>query len=239
MPSLFETLRNKFHDLRRRLWGRYELDDPRPIAAEARYTYFLPAEEILDALAPGDEAKLLFRSVPYSRKWGAERMWVEVLSVGPDGLVGRLENVPTDMPQLKVGAEVAFQRWHVIDVILKENDRDIALGEPAREYWDRCLVDDCVLYDGVPVSYVYREEPDEPAEEDRFPDSGWRIRGDWRGLSDEEVEARKFSYVAVGAVLNRDDSWLSLIDLPVGARFLRDFEANTYIPEGEEPEDHS
>jgi len=233
MQSLTETLRDTFDGLRRRLWGRYELDDPRPVAASARYTYFLPDSTILDALAPGDEVKLLFRSLPPGRKWDAERMWVEVLSVGAGGLVGRLDNDPSDIPQLKAGAEIAFQRWHIIDAILKEDDRDIALSEPAREYWDRCFVDDCILYEGVAVAYVYREEPEEQGTDDKYPDSGWRIRGDWRGLSDEEVDARKFSYVAVGAVLNRDDSWVALIDAPVGARFLRDFDTNAYRPEDE------
>lgn len=61
---------------------------------------------------------------------------------------------------------------------------------------------------------------------DRFPDSGWRIRGDMRaGLG-----KRKAAYVALGAVLNRDDSWLHLIDEPIGARFEKDFETGRFNP---------
>jgi len=38
-------------------------------------------------------------------------------------------------------------------------------------------------------------------------------------------------YVALGAVLNQDDSWLHLIDEPVGARYMRDFRRDTYVAE--------
>jgi hypothetical protein len=71
---------------------------------------------------------------------------------------------------------------------------------------------------------------------DEFPDSGWRLRGDYRGLSDDEIEARKMSYVALGAVLNRDDSWIHLIEEPVGSAFLRNFETHQYERDPPRPE---
>jgi hypothetical protein len=43
------------------------------------------------------------------------------------------------------------------------------------------------------------------------------------------MEERKFSYVALGAVLNRDDSWVSWIDAPIGTALMRDLELNTYV----------
>lgn len=97
------SLIDKVRGWQRRFWGRFELDDPRPVAAEARYTYFLPQPERLAAIAPDDLVKLVFRGTPPSRQWDAERMWVLVTEVGPDGLVGTLDNDPSDMPQLKAG----------------------------------------------------------------------------------------------------------------------------------------
>lgn len=61
-----------------------------------------------------------------------------------------------------------------------------------------------------------------PKDGDTYPDSGWRLRGDWRAIDEDAFAARKAAYVALGAVLNVDDSWLHLIDAPVGARFERD-----------------
>jgi hypothetical protein len=43
------------------------------------------------------------------------------------------------------------------------------------------------------------------------------------------MEERKFSYVALGAVLNRDDSWIGWIDAPIGTALMRDFETNKYV----------
>ena len=66
-------------------------------------------------------------------------------------------------------------------------------------------------------------------EGDRFPDSGWRIRADARGKSAEDFDSDEIAYVAIGAVLNKDDSWLQLIDEPMGARFEKDLETGLFV----------
>lgn len=218
--------------LRQRWLGRYEIDDPRPVAADAPYTYFLPSENELLALAPGDQVKLLFRSIPPGPKFEVERMWVTITDVDGDRISGELDNVPFDMPQIRLGDPVWFLRSDAIDIAWSD-DRTASppAAPPRREYWDRCLVDECVLYDGAKVHYLYREEPDLPEENGKYADSGWRIRGDWRGVSDEEVDQRELAYVALGAVLNRDNSWLALIDEPVGSAFIRNWETGVFEPE--------
>ena len=73
---------------RRRRFSRYEIDDPRPIAAGAPYTYYLPSENELLALMPGDLVKLLFRSIPRGPKFAVERMWVIITAADGDVLQG-------------------------------------------------------------------------------------------------------------------------------------------------------
>lgn len=217
------------HRQRRRLFGRHVVLDPRAVAEDAPYTYFLPSENELLALAPGDLAKITIRSVPPSRAWDAERMWVEIVEASGEELIGRLDNEPSDMPQLHHGARITFRRSDVIDLIWND-DRTVPPPPPSprRDYWDRCLVDDCVLSGEASVHYLYREEPEDAQEDDSYADSGWRIRGDYRDVPDEELDAREVHYVALGAVLNHDDSWLDLIDAPVGSAFLRNWQTGSF-----------
>ena len=215
----------------RRKFGTHAIDDPRPIAAEAPYTYYLPSPDALSAIEPGDLVKVIVRSVPPSRDWDAERMWVKVAQADGDVLSGELANLPFDIPQLKPGSPLMFPRSAVIDIIWdEERIKPPPASPPRREFWDRCLVDDCVLYGRSPVDYIYREEPDMVVPEDKYPDSGWRIRGTDEAIAEDETTERSPHYVALGAVLNRDDSWLDLIDAPIGARFIRDLDTGKFVP---------
>jgi len=221
-------LATALYNLRRRLFGRYVLEDPRPKAKASPYTFFLPAPVEIDALRPGDLAKLVIVSVPRSLNWSGERMWVRVSEITPQGMKGTLENDPCDFPQLPRGSEVRFERHHIIDLLYEDPARAPDI-EPPREYFERCLVDDCVLNGQVPVGGLWREEPQEGDGDAHYPDSGWRIRGALRHPTDEDIHAREMSYIALGAVLNRDDSWLHLIDAPVGSAFVRDFSTREYL----------
>jgi hypothetical protein len=225
---MWTTIRKPFYNLYRRWFGTYTLDDPRIVQREAPYTFFLPSQREIDSVRPDDVVKLIFRSEPEGSDYGAERMWVIVKEVRPDGLIGVVDNHPFDMPQLKAGATVRFQPYNIISIKLYGHPED---EEPEQKsYWDRCMVDKCVTEDKIPVYYLYREEPDLDQEGDEYPDSGWRIRGDYRDISNEELDARKAEYVAIGRVLNADDSWLHLIDAPIGSAFMRNFETGEYEP---------
>jgi len=206
----------------------FTLDDPRPIAAAAPYTYFLPQAERLAAIQSGDSVKLIFRPTASGTKWDAERMWVQVRAVDGERLSGVLDNDPDDIPGLEVGAVVSFCSWHVIAIQFADDRAEPPPYDNSREYWERCMVDSGVLDGSLQVDYLYREEP-ALSEPDEYPDSGWRIRGDMRASTDEEVDGRDPAYVPVGAVLNKDDSWLHLIDEPIGSAFRRDFASGTYV----------
>lgn len=212
----------------------YDLIDPRPIAKSAPYTFFLPGPAEMDAIRAGDIVKLIFEYPHETEKWGAERMWVIVDEVHANYMLGTLDNQPDEpTTKLKCGTVVRFARHHIIDIdwanpetappaSVYPNDR--------QEYWARCIVDECVLDGDVQVEFIYREEPG-PQKEAEYPDSGWRIRGRQGNASDEDMDARKRQYVALAAVLNKDDSWLYLIDSPVGTALLRCFETDTYFPD--------
>jgi hypothetical protein len=209
--------------------SRYVLLDPRPIAKEAPYTFFLPPPQWVAAVKPGDKVYLDFEAVPRRTKWESERMWVVVSERNGDHLVGVLDHEPDDMPGVSKGEVVAFETWHILQIDLADPEANARLPDGTREYWERCLVDQAVIDGELQVEYIYREAPDPDRANDDVPDSGWRIRGDMRDCTDDEIGARAAAYVALGAVLNQDDSWLHLIDEPVGAAFERDFDTDTWV----------
>ena len=202
--------------------------DPRPIEARAPYTYFIAQSAEVAAVGVGEQVQLLFELDPPGKTYAAEKMWVTVTRADGDELAGVLDSTPHEAPIAK-GDAVAFRRLDILSVVWSDPARD-PKPPRRREYWDRCMVDACVLEGERPVEYVYRETPEPLAEGERYPDSGWRIRGQMEGDTDDQLIAREVEYVALGAVLNRDDSWLPLIDAPIGSAFMRDFDTDTYDP---------
>jgi hypothetical protein len=211
----------------------YEVMDPRPCATSAPYTYFLPDLELLRAIGVGDHVKAVIGAVPPSEKFDEERMWIRINSVEVDWLEGELDSEPQDMPSLPRGSTILLPRSYAIDAIINDPLRAASLSTkpPRREYWDRCLVDQAILDGDLTVEYIYREAPDMATDGDKFPDSGWRIRGDTRGNLGDQIGNREVAYVALGAVLNSDDSWLHLIDEPIGARFEKDYGKGKFVQE--------
>jgi hypothetical protein len=117
---------------------------------------------------------------------------------------------------LKVGDVIAFRDIHIIST---EHDDPNNLVE---KYFARCFVTKRVLRDGQRVGYMYREEADNDE------DSGWRITA---GDESEEYmeDAGNISLVSLGAVLNRDDSILALLDSPAGTRLERQSGSDEFV----------
>lgn len=201
------------------------LQDPNPVAAEAPYTFFLPPAEHLAQLREGDLIKAIFSDRDGGH--GAERMWVTIERVAQDYFVGTLSNQPDDMQNLEEGDPVSIPNSHIIAALTGDN-RPLPKVDRPREYWERCMVDQCVLDGRSLVDYLYREVPDLTREGDEEPDSGWRLRGTDEAIADDEVRSQSPQYVALGAVLNRDDRWLHLIDEAPGVAFQWNEEARDF-----------
>lgn len=223
---------NTLFNIWRKYFGRTSLDDPRPNASRNPYTFYLPPKDYIDALAEGDIVKLIFCGFPIGRVYEAERMWVKINERNGSGFKGMLANEPFDMPQLKTGDSVTFMDYHIIDIDWDDEAlaRRKLTPEESHQIWERCFVDDAVLDGSVKVEYLYRETPDMTEEGDKYKDSGWRFRGDVRSMTEEQYENGKGSYVALGKVLNEDDSWITLIDSPVGSAFLKNWETGEFEP---------
>ena len=90
----------------------------------------------------------------------------------------------------------------------------IQLPTPSIRFFKRCFVSHRILRDGRPIKWLYREALDEER------DSGWRFTaGD---ETDEYLtDSKNVSYIAVGVLLNRDDSFVGLLDSPIGSAFER------------------
>ncbi|MEL7201698.1 MAG: DUF2185 domain-containing protein, partial [Pseudomonadota bacterium] len=147
----------------------YHLDDPRPMQKQAPYTFFLPDSKSLEALEPGDQAKLIFVPTTEGTKYGAERMWVQITEKEGTTYRGKLDNIPDDVPGLELGEMVEFEPWHIIDAESDDQQKDKNLQFPRRTFYERCLVDKCVLDDGVKVHFIYREHPDLTDDGDKYP----------------------------------------------------------------------
>jgi hypothetical protein len=210
----------------------YEVIDPRPKSIEAPYTYFLPLQAEIDAVSDGDWVKAVVSANPPSKLYNAERLWMRVTTDEGAFLETVLESAPLDMPLLPAGSVIRLPRTHVVDIIFADPEKRTmfaALPHP-REYWQRCLVDQGVLDGTLTLEYLYREAPLAMQDGHAYPDSGWRIRGDTRGTLAETLGHRETAFVALGAVLNRDDSWLHLIDAPECARFELDYATGAFVP---------
>jgi hypothetical protein len=195
-------------------------------AADAPYTFFVPTWSERERVSVEDLVKLGFEYLWDTEEFSGERMWVEVLSRDGSSFTGALKNEPAELG-LQYDQIVEFELKNVIDIEWHEPEKHPAFDQKST-YWERCLVDQLVVDGALPVEYVYREEPDLDEPNDNYPDSGWRVRGRQGEVTDEAMEERDVAYIALGAVLNKDDSFLNLLDEPIGSAFMRNFETGRY-----------
>jgi Uncharacterized protein conserved in bacteria (DUF2314) len=78
----------------------------------APHSFSIPRSDVRRSLTPGSRVKLLFGAGPGARP-SVERMWVEVVEVQADRYVGRLDNDPVAIVDLRRGDRVDFRPEHV------------------------------------------------------------------------------------------------------------------------------
>ena len=193
----------------------WNLEDAQKIAEEYTYTFYKPSKEVVSQLKAGNQAKLIFTfesEDPEAPR--AERMWVEITEVTQNGFSGYLDNDPAYIKDLKYKDPVEFNEHHIIDT-----DLDDPVPSITDKYIKRCFVTNNILYEGQPVGYLYREEPD------KEDDSGWRFTTG--SESDEYMDdSNNISYVSLGAVLREDDSFVDLLEREEGVAFAKDEKGN-------------
>ncbi|MEL7122813.1 MAG: DUF2185 domain-containing protein [Bacteroidota bacterium] len=219
----FSRLNKKWeYDLRRihsqgYVMGSWRLEDAEPIAKENKYTFYKPSLAITSQLQKGNLVKLtfVFDSDNDEHPRG-ERMWVKVTEVSTDHFKGELDNHPFYLHELYAGDTIQFEHKHIID-----HDLDIHEPNLVDQYINRCFVTSKVLYEYKEVNYLYIDESIEIDEDKHYEDSGWRIFvGD---ETDEYVnDPENIHFVSLGAVLKRDDSFIHLLEAPIGATYERD-----------------
>jgi hypothetical protein len=196
----------------------WRLDDADEIASANKYTFFKSTPEAIALVLPGEVVKLIFvfdSDDPDAPR--AERMWVLVDKIEDGGrFLGRLDNDPAWIQDLKHGDQVAFEARHIINT---QHDSDDNIVE---RYIKRCFVTQRILRDGARVSYLYREEPGNDK------DSGWRFAAN--DESDEYMDdADNVAVVSIGRVLSEDDTFIDLLDAPAGAAFARDAQTGRFV----------
>lgn len=190
------------------------LENVRDIAKESPYTFYVPSDELIKMLKVGDIVKLVFVSTiqQENNPFSSERIWVEITQVNGNNFVGTLDNKPFVIQDLNLGDEVSFQACHIIDWY---DDELVDPVPPLDNYWDRCYTTWAILYDKTEsVNYIYRTKPDNDE------DSGWKI------LSGNETQeyinsTHNVQFVALGSLLNIDDSFIHLLSSDIGTAFKR------------------
>lgn len=203
------------------------LEDARELAEAAPYTFYVPSPEVIAALQPGDEVKLIFRcdeEYPEDEEedLAVERMWVRITEIDGDDFRGELDNDPVAIPELEAGEEIEFASYHIIDTQL-----DDPIPNIVQQYAAPCFVTERVLFDEQPVGALYRETPEE-TEEDMADFSGWNIMA---GDEDDDYldDSNNWHYVSLGSVLNIDDRFIDVLDAPFDSEFEFDPETETFV----------
>ncbi|GAC07070.1 immunity protein Imm33 domain-containing protein [Paraglaciecola chathamensis] len=198
----------------------WTLQDAQQLAADFPYTFYKPSNEVVSKFQPGNQVKLIFEFASDDPEApSAERMWVEIYDHKNGVYSGYLNNEPMYITDLKHRDSIEFRECHIMDT-----DLDDPVPSLPDKYIKRCFVTHNILHQDQPVGFLYREQPEYD------DDSGWRITA---GNETDEymLDPSNSSYVSLGAVLRKDDSFLALTESDIGMAFIKDDEGNFVVLE--------
>ena len=190
---------------------------------DSKYTFYKPSQSIVSKLVPGNYCKLIFNfNSDNAEHPSAERMWAIIQKIENGKFIGQLDNVPLYIKDLQAGDFIEFEAKHIIDVDIEDNEPNIV-----EKYLDRCFATKNIIYKKEKIGYLYREDPMK-GEKNGFKDSGWRFL--------EGNEGQKYldnpensQFVSLGLILNIDDSFLDLLEKPIGSAFVRNTKTGNFI----------
>ena len=180
------------------------------------YTFYKPSDGVLDKLKAGDVVKLVIeQKLPGSNVNSAQRASVEIMELSGEKYTGRLLSRPDCIEG--VGPLVEFEGRNVFDTAYLDNQ-----SVELERYAQHCKVANGVLYEHEKIFLLKRAPPDK----DR--DSGWTMLGenDFDEFIDDPYET---ALVSIGVVLNIEDTFIHLLDEPIGSEFLWDKAKNSFV----------
>ena len=94
----------------------WNIQDTQKLVGEFPVTLTKPPKEALEPLEKGHKAKLSFKFDSDDPEMpSAEHLWVEILMVDGNKLLGQLEDDPIYIQDLQRGEIIEFEERHIID----------------------------------------------------------------------------------------------------------------------------
>ena len=206
----------------------FNILDPRPLAKQCPYLAGLPKVECLNMISKSDTVTVRFRWLERPRRpyehYHSEHVSLEVLSVTPNYFEGRM-TVPSDWPQPSSDVVIKFAKWAVTGVSFADPKYQPLAELPQEKYATGCLMDNYLVV-ARKVQHIFRDEPKIWRNDKISADSGWRVSTGSTFLDTGDVD-----YRPLYSALTCDNSWLHLIDQPVGSAFKRDEKTGLFIPD--------
>ncbi|MFE4120458.1 DUF2185 domain-containing protein [Priestia sp. YIM B13486] len=188
---------NKKHEDSNTYW---QLDNVYERNKESPYTFYKPSKAVTDKLKAGDLVKLVFFSDSDTAGYKGERMWVEIMDKNKENFVGKLDNEPYHLKGLKLGQILHFGTEHICDTEYEDDD-----AVKMDYYFNTLVTVSNDVLERNEFNFLLKDKPNEPN------DSGWVI---FSGYEEDEFTSNpdNFQIVALGVVLNVDDSILAFIN---------------------------
>lgn len=180
----------------------WQLDNVYERNKESPYTFYKPSKEVIDSLEVEDLVKLIFFVESDEDGYSGERMWVEIIERNSNHFVGKLENEPYRLKDLNSGQLIHFRTEHICETEY-EDEESIQLDY----YLDTLITVNIDVFDKNEFNFLLRDQSNDDN------DSGWVVLS---GYEEDEFSNNpdNFQIVALGVILNIDDSILSFINEP-------------------------